>query len=211
MLKPLTVWITTNCGKFLKEMRIPDHLFCLLRNLYAGQEARVRRGPTTDCFQIVKGVHQRCILPACLFDLYAEYIMWNSRMDEAQAGIRLLGQISITCYADMQMTPCLWQKENRKSFLMKVIEESEKAGLKLNIQKTKIMVPGPITSWQIDGETMERVRDFTFFTAAGDCCHGIKRCLLLGRKAMTNLDNIKKQRHYLASKFLSSQSYVFFQ
>ena len=113
------------------------------------------------------------------------------------------------------MTPCLWQKENRKSFLMKVIEESEKAGLKLNIQKTKIVVPGPNTSWQIDGETMERVRDFTFLgskiTADGDCCHGIKRCLLLGRKAMTNLDNIRKQRHYLASKVLSSQSYVFFQ
>ena len=112
MLKPLTVWLTTNCGKFLKEMGIPDHLTCLLRNLYAGQEATVRTGHgTTDWFQIGKGVHQAWILSPCLFNFYAEYIMRNAGLDEAQAGIRIAGEILIT--SDMQIAPPLWQKTKK--------------------------------------------------------------------------------------------------
>ena len=110
MPKPLTVWITINCGKFWKG--IPDHLICLLRNLYAGQEATVRSGHgTTDWFQIRKGVRQGCILSLCLFNLYAENIMRNAGLEEAQAGIKIAGEISIT--SDMQMTPPLWQKVKR--------------------------------------------------------------------------------------------------
>ena len=126
--------------KTLKEMWMPDHLTCLLRNLYAGQEATVRTGNgTADCFQIGKGVRQGCVLPPSLFNLYAEYIMRNARLDEAQAGIRIAGRnINNLRYAD-------------KSLLMK--EESEKVDIKLNIQKTKIMASGPITSWQTDGNT----------------------------------------------------------
>ena len=170
-------------------MGIQDHLTCLLRNLYAGQEATVRTGHgTTDWFQIGKGVRQGCILSPCLFNLYAEYIMRNSGLDEAHLESRLQGEISIT--SDMQMTPPLWQKseEELKSLLMKVKEESEKVGLKLNIQKTKIIASGPITSWQIDAETVETVSDFIFLgskiTAGGDCSHEIKRRLLLVRKGV---------------------------
>ena len=154
------MWITTNCGKFLKELGIPDHLTCLLRNLYAGQEATVRTGHgTTDWFQIRKGVRQGCILSPCLFNLYAEYIMRNAGLDEAQAGIKLAGRkISNLRYADD--TTVTAESEELKSLLMKVKEESEKVGLKLNVQKTKIMASGPITSWQIDGETMETMTDF---------------------------------------------------
>ena len=149
--KPLTVWITTNCGKFLKEMGIPDHLTCLLRNLYAGQEATVRTGHgTIDWFQTGKGVHQGCILSLCLFNLYAEYIMRNARLDEAQAGITVAGR-NISNFRNAGDTALMAEsKEELKSLVMKVKEESEKAGLKLNIQKTKIMASGPITSWQID-------------------------------------------------------------
>ena len=112
MPKPLTVWITTKLWKILKEMEIPDHLICLLRNLYAGQEATVRTGHgTTDWLQIEKGVHQGCILPPCLFNLYAEYIMRNAGLEEAQAGLKIAGRISIT--SDMQMIPPLWQKVKR--------------------------------------------------------------------------------------------------
>ena len=138
-------------------------LTCLLRNLYAGQEATVRTGHgTTDCFQIEKGVHQGCILSPCLFNLYAEYIMRNAELDEAQAGIKIAGRnINNLRYAD-DTTLMAESKEELKSLLMKVKEESEKVGLKLNIQKTKIMAYGPITSRQIDGETMEMMRDFTF-------------------------------------------------
>ena len=133
-------------------MGTPDHLTCLLRNVYAGQEATVRTGHgTTGWFQIGKGVHQGCILSPCLFNFYEEYIMRNAELDEAQAGIKILGEISIT--ADMQ-------KVELKSLLMKMKEESEKVGLKLNIQKTKIMASSPITLWEIDGITMETVRDF---------------------------------------------------
>ena len=135
MPKPLTMWITTNCGKFL-EMGIPDHLTCLLRNLYAGQEATVRTGHgTTDWFQIGKGVSQGCILSPCLFNLHAEYIMRNAGLDEAQAGINITGRnITNLRYAD-DTTFQVERKEELKSLLMKVKEESEKAGLTLSIQK----------------------------------------------------------------------------
>ncbi|KAM9682532.1 tRNA (cytosine(38)-C(5))-methyltransferase isoform 2-T2 [Dama dama] len=179
--------------KILKEMGIPDHLTCLLRNLYAGQEATVITGhETTDWFQIGKGVRQGCILSPCLFNLYAEYIMRNTGLEEAQAGIKIAGRnINNLRYAD-DTTLMAESKEELKSVLMKVKEESEKVGLKLNIQKTKIMASGPITSWQIDGETVEIVADFIFggskITAGGDCSHEIKRRLLLGRKVITNRD-----------------------
>uniref|UniRef100_A0A4W2FCR6 Reverse transcriptase domain-containing protein n=1 Tax=Bos indicus x Bos taurus TaxID=30522 RepID=A0A4W2FCR6_BOBOX len=177
--------------KILKEMGIPDHLTCLLRNLYAGQEATVRTGhETTDCFQIGKGVCQGCILSPCLFNLYAEYIMRNAGLDEAQARIKIARRnINNLRYAD-DTTLMAKSEEELKSFLMKVKEESEKVGLKLNIQKTKIMASGPITSWEIDGETVETVADFIWggfkITADGDCSHEIKRHLLLGRNVMTN-------------------------
>ena len=152
MLKPLTVWITTN-WKILKEMGIPDHLTCLLRDLYAGQEATVRTGHgAMDQFKIGKGVHQGYILLPCLFNLYAEYIMQNAGLDEAQAGIKIARKnINNLRYED-DTTFMAESEEVLKSFLMKVKEESEKAGLKLNIQKTNIMASGPITSWQIDGK-----------------------------------------------------------
>ena len=194
-------------------MGIADHLTCLLRNLYAGQEVTVRTGHgTTDWFQIGKGVHQGCILSPCLFNLYAEYIMRNAGLGEAQAGIKIAGRnISNLTYADD--ATLMAESEELKSLLLKMKEESEKVDLKLSIQKTKIMTSGPITPWQINGKTMETVTDFIFLvskiTANGDCSHEIKRRLLLGRKAMTNLDNIKKQRHYFANKGLSSQSYGF--
>ena len=179
-------------------MGIPDHLTCLLRNLCVGLIVTVRIGHgTTDWFQIGKGVRQDCVLSHCLFSLYAEYIMRNARLDEAQAGIKIARRnINNLRYADD--TTHMAKSEELKSLLMKVKEESENFGLKLNIQKTKIMAPGPITSWQMDGETVETVRDFTLLgskiTADGDCSHKIKRCLLLGRKAMTNLDSILKSR-----------------
>ena len=130
---------------------------CLLRNLYAGQEATVRTGHGTNWFQIRKGVRQGCILSPCLFNLRAEYIVWNARLDEAQVGIKIAGRnISNLRYAD-DTTLMAESKEKLKSLLMKVKEESAKGGLKLNIQKTKIMASGPIISWQIDGETMKTV------------------------------------------------------
>ena len=179
-------------------MGISDHLTCLLRNLYAGQEAKVRTGHgTTDWFQIGKGVHQGCVMSPCLFNLYAEYFMSNAGMEEAQAGIKIAGRnINNLRYADD--TTLMAESEELKSLLMKMKEESEKVGLKLNIQKTKIMASGPITSCQINGETVETVSDFIFWsskiTADGDCSHEIKRSLLLGRKVMTNLDSILKRR-----------------
>ena len=147
--------------KILKEIKIPDHLTCLLRNLYAGQEATVRIAHgTTNWFQIGKGVHQGCILSPCLFNLYAEYIMRNAGLEEAQTGIKIAGRnIHNLRYAD-DNTLMAESEEELKSHLMKMKEECEKAGLKLNIQKTKIMASSPITSWQIDGETMETVTDF---------------------------------------------------
>ena len=177
--------------KILQEMGIPDHLTCLLRNLYAGQEATVRTGHgTTDWFLIGKGVRQGCILSPCLFNLYADYIMRNAGLEEAQAGIKIVGRnIKNLRYAED--TTLMAESEELKSLLMKVKKESEKVGLKLNIQKTKIMASGPITSWKIDGET---VADFIFLgskiMADGNCSHEITRHLLLGRKVMTNLHSI---------------------
>ena len=168
MPKPLTVWITRN-WKILKEMGIPDHLTCFLRNLYAGQEATVRTGHgTTDWFRIGKGVRQGCILSPCLFNFYAEYIMRNAGLEEAQAGIKIAERnISNLRYADD--STLMAESEELKSLLMKVKEESEKVGLKLNIQKTKIMASGPVTSWQIDGETVETVSDFIFGGLQNHC------------------------------------------
>ena len=156
-------------------MGLPDHLTCLLRNLYAGREATVRTGHgTTDWFQIGKGVRQGWILSPCLFNFYAEYIMRDAGLDDAQGEIKIAGRnINNLRYADD--TTLMAESKELKSFLMKVKEESEKVGLKLNIQKTKIMASSPITSWQIDGETVETVADFILggskITADGDCSH----------------------------------------
>ena len=171
---------------------MPDHLTCLLRNLYAGQEATVRTGHgTADWFQIGKGVCQGCILSPCLFNFYAEYIMRNAGLEETQAGITIAGRnIKNLRYAD-DITLMAESEEELKSLLMKVQEESENVGLKLNIQKTKIMAFCPIASWEIGGETVETVSDLFLgskITADGDYIHKIKRRFLLGRKVMTNLD-----------------------
>jgi len=194
---------------------MPDHLTCLLINLYAGQEATVRTGHgTTDWFQIGKGVCQGCLLSPCLFYLYAEYIMRNAAMEEAQAGIKIAGRnINNLRQAD-DNTLMAESEEELKSLLMKVKVESEKVGLKLNIQKTKIMASGP-TSWEIDGETVETVSDFILggskITADGDCSHEIKKRLLLGRKVMTNLDSILKSSRdiTLPTKVLLVKAMVF--
>jgi len=176
-------------------MGLPNHLTCLLRNLYACQEPTVRTGHgTTDWFHIGKAIHQGCILSLCSFNLYAEYLMRNVRLNEAQTGIKIAGRnINNLRYAD-DTTLMAESEEELNTFLVKVTEESEKAGVKLNIQKTKIMATGPITSWQIDGETGERVPNFLFLgskiSTDCDCSHEIKRHLFLGRKAMTNLNSI---------------------
>ena len=203
MPKPLIVWFTTN-WKILKEMGTPEYLSCLLRNLYAGQEATVRTGHgTTDWFQIGKVLRQDCVLSPCLFNFSAECIMRNARLEEAQAGIKIA-----VSYAD-DTTVMTESEEELRGLLMKVKEESEKVGLKFNIQKAKIVTSGPIASWQIDGEAVEAMRDFIFrgskLTADGDYSHEIKRCLLLGSQAMTNLDSILNSRDITPS----SQSYVF--
>ena len=176
MPTPLTLWITRN-WKILKEMAVPDHPTCLLRNLYAGQEATVRTGHgTTDWFQIGKGLRQGCILSPCLFNFYAEYIMRNAGLEETQAGIKIAGRIINNLrYAD-DTTLMAESEEEPKRLLTKVKEESEKVGLKLNIQKTKIMASGPITSWQIDGETVETVTEFYFL--------GLQKSLQLVTAAM---------------------------
>ena len=165
--------------EILQEMGIPDHLTCLLRNLYAGQEATVRTGHgKTDWFQIGKRVHQGCKLSPCLFNLYAEYIRRNFGLDEAQAGIKIAGRnINNLRYAD-DTTLMAESEEELNSLLTKVKEGSEKVGLKHIIQKTKIMASGPIISREIDGETVETVSDFIFLvskiTADDDCSHEIK-------------------------------------
>ena len=212
MPKPSTVWITTN-WKIFEEMRIIDHLTCLLGNLYADQEATVRTGHgTTDWFQIRERVNQGCILPPCLFNLYAEYIMRNAGL--AEAGIKTAGgNINNLRYAD-DTTLMAESEEELKSLLMKVKEGSGKNGLKLNIQKTKIMASGPITSWQIDVETMETVTAFIFLgfkiTADGDCSHEIERRLFLGRKVMTILGSILKSRDItLSTKVCLVKAVVF--
>ena len=164
-----------------------------------GQEATVRtRHRKTDWFIIRKVVYQGCILSPCLFNLYAEYSMRNAGLEETQAGIKIAGRnINNLRYAD-DTTLMVESEEELKSLLMKVKVESEKVGLKLNLQKTNIMASGPTTSWEIDGETVETVSDFIFLgskiTADSDYSHEIKRRLLLGRKVMTNLDSIFKSR-----------------
>ena len=162
-------------------MGISDYLTCLLRNLYAGQEATVRTGGgITDWFQIGKGVRQGCILSSCLFNLYAAYIISNAGLEEAQAGIKITRRNinNLRCADDT--TLMAESEEELKSLFTKVKKEGEKVGLKLSIQKTKIMASGPITSWEIDGETVETMSDFIFLgskiTAHGDCSHEIKRC-----------------------------------
>ena len=186
MPKPFTVWITRKPWKNIQEMEISDQLTRLLRNLYAGQETTVRtRHETTDWFQIGDGACQGCILLPCLFNLYEEDIKRNARLNEAQAEIKIARRNSnnLRC-ADFTL---MVVTKELKSILVKVKEESEKIGLKLNIQKMKIMASSLITSWQIDGET---VTDFFFLfskiTADGNYNHEIKRLLLLGRKAVTN-------------------------
>ena len=181
--------------KILQEMGIPNHLTCLLRNLYAGQEATVRTGHgTIDWFQTGKGVRQGCILSHCLFNLYAEYIMRNAGLEEAQAGIKIARRnINNLRYAD-DTTLMAESGQDLKSLLMKVKEESEKVGLKLNIQKTKIIASSPITSWQMGKQWLTLFWGGSKITADGACSHEIKRHLLLGRYAMTNLDSILKSR-----------------
>ena len=197
------------------KIRRSDHLTRLLRNLYAGQEATVRTGHgTTDWFQIGKGLWQGCILSPCLFNLYAEYIVRNTGLKEAQAGIKIAGRnINNLRYAD-DTTLMAESEEDLMSLLMKVKEESEKVGLKLNIQKTKIMASGPITSWQIDGETLGIVADFILggskITADDDCSHEIKKTLAPWKESYDQpREHIKNQRHYFANKGLSSQGYGF--
>ena len=193
-------------------MGIPDHLTFLLRNLYAGQEATVRTGHSpTEWFQIGKVACQGCLLSSCLFNLFRahhekRWAGWSTSLN------KIAGRnINNLRYEDD--TTLMAESEGElKKLLMKVKEESEKVDLKLNIQKPKIMPSGPITSWQIDGETVEKVTDFIFLgskiTADGDCNPEIKRCLLLGRKAMANVDSILKSRDF-ANKVPSSQSYGF--
>ena len=197
MLKPLTVWITTNHGKFL-DMGILDHLICLQRILYAGQEATEldmeQQTGSKSGKEYIKAVY--------CHHAYLTYmqtnIMRNAELDEAQAGIKIARRnINNLRYAD-NTTLMTENEEELKILLMKVKKESENVGLKLNIQKMKIMESCPIMSWQIDGETMETVLDFIFLvskiTADGDCSHEIKRHLFLARKAINNLDSILKSR-----------------
>ena len=196
--------------KIVKKMGIPDHLTCLLRNLYAGQEATVRTGHgTMDWFQMGKE-YAKAIYCHCAYLIYMQSISIETLgLEEAQAEIKIARRdINNLRYAD-DTTLMTESEEELKSLLVKVKEESENVGLKLNIQKTKIMASGPITSWQIDGETVETVADFIFLgskiTADGECRHEIKRCLLLERKAMSN----PEQRHYFANKVQSSQGCCF--
>ena len=195
-------------------MRIPDHHTCLLRNLYSGQEATVRtRHGTVDWFQIGKGIRQGCILSPCLFNFPAEYIMRNARLNEAQTGIKIARR-NINNLRNVDTTFMAESKEELKSFLMKVKEENEKVGLKLNIQKTKITASDPITSLQINEETMETMTDFLFLgskmAADGDCSHEIKRRKAPWKKTYDKpRQHIKKQRHHFADKYLYNQSYSF--
>ena len=183
--------------------------------MYSSQEATVRTGhETTDCFLIGKGVLQGCILSPCLFNLYVEYTMRNAGLEEAQAGIKITEKNINNLRYTNDTTLMAESEKELKSLLMKVKEESEKVGLKLNIQKIKIMASGPITSWEIDGEIVEAVTYFIFggskITADGDCSHEIKRRLLLGRKVMTNLDSILKSRDItLPTKVLLVKSMFF--
>ena len=194
MLKTLTVWITINCRKFFKRWEYQTTLPASWETCMAGQEATVRTGHgTKDWFKVGKGVHDGCILPPCLFNIYPECIMWNTGLDEAQSGIKIAGRnINNLRYAD-DTTLMEESEEALKSPLTKVKEESERVGLKLHIQKTKIMASRSITSWQIEGGKMETATHFIFLGSkitVRVCSHEIKRCLLLGRKAVTNLDRV---------------------
>ena len=196
-------------------MEIPDHLTCLLRYLYAGQEATViTRHGTTDWFQIRKGVCQGCILSPCLFNLYAEYLMRNAGLEEAQAGIKVVRRNSNLIYADNTMLMAE-SEEELKSLLMKVKEESEKVGLKLNIQKTKIMVSGPITSWQIDGETGNRGWLYLGGGVLQNNCRWWlqpwnEKTLASWKKSYDQpRQHIKKQRHHFAKKSILSKLWFF--
>ena len=199
-LLPLDQLSTITNWKILKEMGIPDHLTCLLRNLYAGQEATVRiTHGTMDWFNIGKGVHQGCILSPCLFDLYAEYIMRNARLDGSQVRIKISRRnINRFRYADD--TILMAESERGTKEPCDDDERGEwKRWLKTQHSKTKILASGPITSWRKDGETMQAVTDFIFLGSKtivdSDCSHETKRHLLLGRKTMTNLDSILKSRN----------------
>ena len=189
-------------------MGILDHLTCFLRNLYAGLEATVRTG--CELVPNWERSMSGCILSLYLFNLYAEWIMWNARLDDSQAGIKIPRRIINNLRYANDTTLMAESKEEWKNLLMRVKEKSEREGLKLNIQKTKMVVSGPITSWQIEGGKMETVTDFLFLgskiTADSDCSHEIKRCVLLGRKPR---QHIQKQRNYFASKGPSGQSYGF--
>ena len=189
--------------KILKEMEIPDHLTCLLRNLYAGQEATVRNGHGTTVPNRKRSM-SGCILSPCLFNLNAEYIMRNAGLGEAQAGIKIAGRnINNLRYAD-DITLMAESEEELKSLLIKLKKEIEKAGLKLSIQKTKIMASSHITSWQIYGETMETVTDFTFLgskiIADGDYSHEIKTPVPWKKSYDKPREHIKKHRHHFADK-----------
>ena len=198
MPKPLTVWIITNCKEFLKRWEYqttwPASWEICMRVKKQQLEPDIEQRTGSKLGR----EYAKAVLLSCLFNLYAEYIRWNARLDEAQLGIKIAGRnINNLRYADDTILMAE-SKEELKSLLMKVKEESEKAGLKLNIQKRKIMASSAITSWQIDGETIKTLTDFIFLgckiTANGDCSHELKRRLLLGRKAMTNLDSILKSR-----------------
>ena len=185
--------------KALREMGIPDHLTCPLTNLYVNQKATVRTlYGTTDWFKMEKCGQQGSLLSPCLFNLYAEHIVRNARLDELQVRVKIgRRNINNLRYAD-DTTLMAESEEELKNLLMRVKEESERASLRLNIKKTKIVASGPITAWQIEGENVEVVTDFLFWgskiTADSDCSHKIRRQLLLGRKAMTNLDSVMKSR-----------------
>ena len=188
-------------------MGILDHLTCLLRNLYTGQKATIwnhRLVPNWERSTLsIQYVHV-CVLSPCLFNFYAEHIMWNAGLKEAEAGIKIAGRnISNLRYAD-DTSLMAESEEELKSLLMKLKEESEKAVLKLYFQKCKIRASSSTTSWEIDGEKMEIVTKFIFLgsktTADGDCSHEIKRCLLFGRNAMNNLDSILKAETLLCQQ-----------
>ncbi|CAH2296256.1 Hypothetical predicted protein [Pelobates cultripes] len=186
-----------NMWQVLKEMGVPDHLITLLRNLYVDQEATVRtKHGTTEWFKIGKGVQQGCMLSPYLFNLYVEYMIHKAGLDESKAGINIAGRnINNLRYAD-DTTLVAESKEELKDLLMRVKEENAKAGLLLNVKKTKIMANSNLSSWQIDGEEVEAVTDFIFLgskiSSDGDCSHKIKTRLLLGRKAMASLDKLVK-------------------
>ena len=195
----------------LKEMRLSDHFICLLKNLYVGQEAIVTTlHGTINWFQVGKGVHQGCILPPCLFNLCAEYFMGNGRLDDSEAAIKISGRNTNNLRRADDATLMAESKEELKSLLMRVKQESEKAGLKLNLQKTKIMASSPITRWGKSGSS-----DRFYFLGLqnhvdSDCSHEIKRHLLLGSKDFGKpRQHIKKQKYHFANKGPYSQSYGF--